>query len=154
MNRTTSEEYAHARALTHLRCTPVDVHAHIHLTRTRTSGAPSTIGLYYRPTTLLALSPIGIFTGLSMLQLMRHPGKERMGWFYSHMGSMLGGGIAFHTAFAVFGAQRLWGYSFDGALGILPWILPTLIGVPGIVLGTRYYRRKFPAGATDATGTA
>ena len=52
-----------------------------------------------------------------MLQMMRHPGTEHMGWFYSHMGSMIGGGIAFHTAFAVFGAQRLWDYSLEGALG-------------------------------------
>ncbi|MDA1093108.1 MAG: hypothetical protein O3A25_07550 [Acidobacteria bacterium] len=77
-------------------------------------------------TILLALSPVGIFTGARMLQLMRNPGAEHMGWFYSHMGSMLGGGIAFHTAFAVFGLQRVWDYSFAGALGILPWILPTL----------------------------
>ena len=92
---------------------------------------------------LLALSPVGLFTGGRMLKLMRHPGAEHMGWFYSHMGSMIGGGIAFHTAFAVFGAQRLWNYSLDGALGILPWILPTLIGIPGLVFGMRYYRRRF-----------
>ena len=41
---------------------------------------------------LLALSPIGIFTGRRMLNLMHNPGSEHMGWFYSHMGSMLGGG--------------------------------------------------------------
>ena len=101
-------------------------------------------------TILLALSPVGIFTGARMLNLMRNPGVEHMGWFYSHMGSMLGGGIAFHTAFAVFGLQRIWDYSFAGALGVLPWILPTLIGVPGIVLGTRYYRRKFGRGPVVA----
>jgi hypothetical protein len=56
---------------------------------------------------LLALSPIGIFTGTRMLNLMRNPGTEHMGWFYSHTGSMLGGGIAFHAAFAVFGLQRI-----------------------------------------------
>ena len=99
---------------------------------------------------LLALSPVGIFTGTRMLNLMRHPGAEHMGWFYSHMGSMIGGGIAFHTAFAVFGAQRLFEYSLEGALGILPWILPTLVGIPGIAFATRYYRRRFakPAAQT------
>jgi hypothetical protein len=100
---------------------------------------------------LLALSPIGIFTGRRMLNLMHNPGSEHMGWFYSHMGSMLGGGIAFHTAFAVFGSQRLWDYSFEGVLGILPWILPTLIGIPGIFLGTRYYRRRFEKTAAPQT---
>lgn len=108
-------------------------------------------------TILLALSPVGILTGARMLNLMRNPGAEHMGWFYSHMGSMLGGGIAFHTAFAVFGLQRVWDYSFAGALGVLPWILPTLIGVPGIVLSTRYYRRKFgrgPASTAEARRVA
>ena len=63
---------------------------------------------------LLGLSPVGLVTGSGMLRLMRRPGARRMGWFYSHLGSMLGGGIAFHTAFAVFGAQRLWAYELAG----------------------------------------
>ena len=94
-------------------------------------------------TILLALSPLGIFTGSRMLQLMRNPRTEHMGWFYSHMGSMLGGGIAFHTAFAVFGAQRIWDYSLAGAWGVLPSILPTLVGILGIALGTLYYKKRF-----------
>ena len=100
---------------------------------------------------LLGLSPIGLFIGARMLRNMRNPGAEHMGWFYTHMGSMLGGGIGFHTAFAVFGVQRIWDYSLGGALGILPWMLPALIGIPGIVLGTRYYRRKFGRGPANAT---
>ena len=92
---------------------------------------------------LLGMSPIGLFTGRRMLRLMRDPGGQRMGWFYSHMASMLGAGIAFHTAFIVFGAQRLWVYEIEGPLAIVPWILPTLVGVPAIVIWTRRYRRKF-----------
>ena len=92
---------------------------------------------------LLGLSPVGLVTGAGMLRLMRRPGARRMGWFYSHLGSMLGGGIAFHTAFAVFGAQRLWAYDLAGPLAVVPWLLPTVIGIPAIILWTRYYRRKF-----------
>ena len=92
---------------------------------------------------LLGMSPIGLFTGRRMLRLMRDPGGQRMGWFYNHLASMLGGGIAFHTAFIVFGAQRLWAYEIEGPLAILPWILPTVVGVPAIVIWTRRYRRKF-----------
>ena len=100
---------------------------------------------------LLGLSPIGLFTGLGALRLMRNPGARRMGWFYSHLGSMLGGGIAFHTAFIVFGAQRLWAWELAGPLAVVPWILPTAVGIPAIALWTRYYRRKFgPARATPA----
>ncbi len=75
------------------------------------------------------------------LREMRAP--ARMGWFYSHMGAMPGGGVAFHTAFAVFGSQRLWAHDPGGPLAGLPWILPTLIGAPAIALWTRHYRRRF-----------
>ena len=99
---------------------------------------------------LLGLSPVGLVTGSGMLRLMRRPGARRMGWFYSHLGSMLGGGIAFHTAFAVFGAQRLWAYDLAGPLAVVPWLLPTAVGIPAIVVWTRYYRRKFEPPATAA----
>lgn len=99
---------------------------------------------------LLGLSPVGLVTGSGMLRLMRRPGARRMGWFYSHLGSMLGGGIAFHTAFAVFGAQRLWTYELAGPLAVVPWLLPTVIGIPAIVVWTRYYRRKFERPAPAA----
>ena len=100
---------------------------------------------------LLGLSPIGLFTGSSMLRLMRNPRAQHMGWFYSHLGSMLGGGIAFHTAFIVFGAQRVWAYELAGPLAIVPWILPTVVGIPAIVVWTRYYRRRLgPAPAAAA----
>ena len=92
---------------------------------------------------LLGMSPIGLFTGAGMLRLMRAPGARRMGWLYSHLGSMLGGGIAFHTAFLVLGAQRLWDYAILGPLAVLTWLLPTLIGIPAIAIWTWYYRRRF-----------
>ena len=91
---------------------------------------------------LLGLSPVGIITGFNMLRYMRNPGVQPMGWLFSHLGSMIGGGIAFHTAFAVFGAQRLFAYELAGPLVIVPWLLPTIIGLPAIAVSTRYYRRR------------
>ena len=41
-----------------------------------------------------------------------------MAWWYEHMGSMLGGGIAFHTAFLVLGAGRLFGLRLDGPAAV------------------------------------
>lgn len=95
---------------------------------------------------LLGLSPVGIIAGSNMLRRMRNPGAERMGWLYSHLGSMIGGGIAFHTAFAVFGAQRFFSYDLAGPLIMLPWLLPTIIGLPAIAVWTRRYRRQFSEG--------
>ncbi len=95
---------------------------------------------------LLGLSPVGFITASNMLRAMRNPDSPPMGWLYSHLGSMLGGGIAFHTAFAVFGAQRVFAYELPGALTLLPWLLPTIIGVPAIIVWSRHYRRKFSRG--------
>lgn len=100
---------------------------------------------------LLGMSPIGLFTGWNMLRFVRDPAGEHMGWFYSHLGSMLGGGIAFHTAFIVFGAQRFWAYEIEGPLAILPWILPTVVGIPAIVVWTGHYRRRFARSVGTAT---
>jgi hypothetical protein len=99
---------------------------------------------------LLGMSPIGLFIGRGMLRLMHNPRAQHMGWFYSHLGSMLGGGIAFHTAFIVFGAQRVWAYEIAGPFAVVPWLLPTVVGIPAIVVWTRYYRRKFAPAATAA----
>ncbi len=106
---------------------------------------------------LYGLSPIGILTGLPMLRYMNGKIEGPRAWFYEHMSASVGAGIAFHTAFAVFGAQRLFNLSGSGALAFLPWLLPTLIGVPGLMLWQRYYRRKFgelstsPSKATAGT---
>lgn len=98
---------------------------------------------------LLGLSPVGIITGSTMLWYMRNAGVQPMGWLFSHLGAMLGGGIAFHTAFAVFGAQRLFSYEISGPLALVPWLLPTIIGIPAIILWSRYYRRKFSRAQMD-----
>lgn len=95
---------------------------------------------------LLGLSPVGVLTGANMLRQMRGGGAQPMSWFYSHMGSMLGGGIAFHTAFAVFGVQSLVSYELPGPLAILPWLLPTIVGVPAIIAWRRRYQRRFSRG--------
>ncbi|NNK48536.1 MAG: hypothetical protein HKP01_06665 [Gemmatimonadetes bacterium] len=92
----------------------------------------------------LALGPIGIGIGSSMLRYMRDPAVSKMAWWYEHMGAMLGAGVAFHTAFVVFGAQRLFDYAGSlGALAWLPWVLPASVGIPASIIWTRYYRRKF-----------
>lgn len=91
---------------------------------------------------LLALSPVGILQGREMLSRLRDPPGERMGWYYVHMGNIIGAGIAFHTAFLVFGSARFIPFELPGLWQIVPWILPAAIGVPlGRVLETRYRRR-------------
>jgi hypothetical protein len=90
-----------------------------------------------------ALSPIGFLVGRGNLRFARQPYASRMSWWYEHMGSMLGGSIAFHTAFLVIGAGRLLGTHLTGFAAVIPWILPAIIGIPASAIWVAYYRRKF-----------
>lgn len=91
----------------------------------------------------LVLCPVGLAIGASILRyVLRQPAHPRA-WFFEHMSSMLAAGIAFHTAFAVFGLGRLFGLAPQGAWWPLPWILPSAIGVPAAIWWERHYRRRF-----------
>lgn len=96
---------------------------------------------------LFALSPIGIGSGVGQLRYIGGPisgdGQSRRAWLYEHLGAMLAAGIAFHTAFAVFGSTRLFDIGLTGWIAIIPWIAPTIIGIPAITLWTRHYQRKY-----------
>lgn len=92
---------------------------------------------------LLALSPIGLTSGWGIRRYLTGADPSPRAWFYEHMGATLGAGIAFHTAFAVFGMRRIFELPSSGLLSMLPWILPAAIGIPGTFLWQRYYRNKF-----------
>lgn len=92
---------------------------------------------------LFALSPIGIGNGIGQLRYFGATGLSQRAWFYEHLGAMLAAGIAFHTAFAVFGSTRLFDIEMTGWIAIVPWIAPAIIGIPAIRLWTRHYQKKF-----------
>jgi uncharacterized membrane protein len=83
----------------------------------------------------------GVFGAISLLfgasdvrQLLKPPLRDRA-WWFSHMTRFLGAYIATVTAFSVVNLQFL-PYMWR-------WLWPTAIGIPGIVLWTRYYAKKF-----------
>lgn len=92
---------------------------------------------------LFALSPIGFGNGYGQLRYMKSGRPSKRGWMYEHLGAMLGSGIAFHTAFAVFGSTRLFDIGLTGWIAVIPWVAPTIIGIPAITIWTRHYRRQF-----------
>ena len=62
-------------------------------------------------------------------------------WVLEHLGNSLGSGIGAHTGFLVFGASRLLREALPGNLMLIPWFLPTVVGIAAIVFwGTRYAR--------------
>ncbi len=102
--------------------------------------------LVYKPDAklvLLALSPVGLTTGWGMLNYMKGEQTSKRAWLYEHLGSMIGAGIAFHTAFAVFGMTRMFDIGLTGWVAVIPWVLPTIIGIPASVLWRRHYQKKF-----------
>jgi hypothetical protein len=102
--------------------------------------------LYFKPSSmivLLALSPVGLGTGFGILKAIKGKRPENKIWFYEHMGAMIGTGIAFHTAFAVFGSISLFNLGLDGFIAVIPWILPAMIGIPGNIIWTNHYKKKF-----------
>lgn len=112
-------------------------------------GASTTIVAYallVSPPTkilLLALSPIGFLSGRGILRFINSPPASSRAWFYEHLGAMIGAGIAFHTAFFVFGSSRLFDIGLTGWVAAIPWLAPTAIGIPATIILTSHYRRKF-----------
>jgi len=102
-----------------------------------------------------ALSPIGLLVGVGNLRFARRPYRSHMSWWYEHMRSMLAGGIAFHTAFLVIGVGRLFAAHLTGGAAVIPWVLPSVVGIPATRLWIAHYRRKFEPGCgTRDSGSA
>ncbi len=89
-------------------------------------------GAYWVP---LVLGSFGFLDSVKEYRKIDRPLSEPREWLFRHIQQMFGTGIAFHTAFLVFGANRLTGYSLRGPLAIVPWVLPTIIGV----FATKWY---------------
>ena len=90
----------------------------------------------FRPAIVQNMGIVSVVFGvlgmrLAVVQLMsfvRKP-KEKMFWWYTHLGNFIGSYIAAWTAFLVVTvAPRMAHY------GMAMWLLPTAVGVPAIVL--------------------
>ena len=73
---------------------------------------------------------------VQMLSFVRKP-KEKMFWWYTHLGNFIGSYIAAWTAFSVVTLPVVFGNH------VWLWLWPTAVGIPAIVLTTAYYKRKF-----------
>lgn len=67
---------------------------------------------------------------------------DRSARIRAHLGSMIGAGIASHTAFFVFGANRFFGELFTGNMKLIPWVLPGVVGSIIIFVLSRRYSSK------------
>ena len=109
------------------------------------------LGLRFSSAVFVALSPVGVLVGGGNLRYLLRGPATKMAWWYEHLGSMIGTGIAGYTAFFVFGGSRLFPSVARTQLYAIFWVLPTLIGVPAIYLAVFYYRGKFHEDGRPAT---
>jgi hypothetical protein len=92
---------------------------------------------------LLALGPIGLIVGRNVFNYVYRRPPEKMAWWYAHMGAMFGAGIAFHTAFLVFGSREVLDLSILGPFSWVPWVVPSIIGIGGGEYWKNRYRSRF-----------
>jgi hypothetical protein len=99
---------------------------------------------WVRPATVQHMGIVAIvfgFLGMNlaarqMWTFIRKP-KEKMFWWYTHLGNFIGSYIAAWTAFSVVTLPAIFGNHY------WLWLWPTAIGVPAITITTMYYKRKF-----------
>jgi hypothetical protein len=106
---------------------------------------------WFRPASIEVLPLVGVVFGFigmqgavrQMWSFVRKP-KEKMFWWYTHLGNMIGSYIAAWSAFSVVTLTKVIGNHW------YVWLWPTMVGVPAIVVTTAYYRRKFARKRKDA----
>jgi hypothetical protein len=81
---------------------------------------------------------IGMRAAAAEMWKFVHKPTEKMFWWYTHLGNLIGSYIAAWTAFSVVTLPRVFPHA-----GMILWLWPTVVGVPAIVLTTAYYKRKF-----------
>jgi uncharacterized membrane protein len=109
---------------------------------------------WFRPASIEVIPIVGVIFGFigmraaagQMISFVRKP-KEKMFWWYTHLGNFIGSYIAAWSAFSVVTlAPRLGNHWYV-------WLWPVMVGVPAIVATTAYYKRKFTA-RRSASATA
>ncbi|HTI12311.1 MAG TPA: hypothetical protein VL832_27250 [Puia sp.] len=81
-----------------------------------------------------------LFLRNDLNKFIRGP-KEKMHWWYTHIGGMGGGYIATLTAFVVVNIELKPGW--------ILWLIPAAIGVPVILVTIARYKRKFSPASGD-----
>jgi hypothetical protein len=99
---------------------------------------------WFRPHSIEVMPIVGVVFGVigmsasakQMLSFVWKP-KEKMFWWYTHLGNFIGSYIAAWSAFSVVTLGPMLGNHW------YVWLWPVMVGVPSIAITTAYYQRKF-----------
>ncbi len=108
------------------------------------AGAALALLAWLRPSAVQHMGVVAIVFGLfsmraagvNMWDFVRKP-KEKMFWWYTHLGNFIASYIAAWTAFSVVTLPQIFGNQ------LWLWLWPTAIGAPAIAILTVHYKRKF-----------
>ncbi len=87
---------------------------------------------------MLIFGILGMTSGRDVLATYRGK-KEQSSWIVEHISGMLVSGIAAYTAFAVFGGSNFFREYLTGYWSIIPWVMPTIVGL--III--KYYKKSY-----------
>jgi len=96
------------------------------------------LGLHFRYLLLIIFGVVGLLAAIGMLRETRKPGMSSRELVVVHLNGMIGSGIGAYTAFFAFGGRSFLGELLPGQWQVIPWVLPTVIGV---IAGSRISRR-------------
>ena len=90
---------------------------------------------------LLIFGILGL-TSFGAARDSRKVAREKENWMAEHIEGMLGTGIAAYTAFFAFGGRAFFGSVFDGQMMVIPWVLPSIVGMIAIHFAKKKWVRR------------
>jgi len=91
----------------------------------------------------LIFAGVSILSASSLFYYIFKSELKKNEWLLEHLGNIIGSGIGAYTAFFAFGGRRFLAEVFTGQMQIIPWVLPTLIGIIATYHLTKKYRQKY-----------
>lgn len=95
-------------------------------------------GFLFSMPLVMVFAVISLITSFSILAYLHAKTVTANRWLIEHASAMIGSGIAAYTAFFAFGGRALFAELLTGHWMMLPWLLPSLIGVPA----TFWFKRR------------
>ena len=78
---------------------------------------------------LMFFAGLSVFVSISMFRESRLVNPTRNDLLRMHFGGLIGSGIGAHTAFFTFGGSHFLSEILPGQWQLLPWILPSVVGI-------------------------
>lgn len=105
--------------------------------------ALTALGIYYSQMLFVIFGTLGFLPSIfALVNRLRGIPKPKFNWLREHYSNMIISGGAAYTAFLAFGARMFFQYPDNTLLGILPWVLPTVLALFAVGRYNKQYSKK------------